>query len=349
MPLQADEPRALISAIIVAKNEEANIERCIRSLQGLCDEIVVLDTGSTDETYRIAERLGAKVYHEPWRDDFAYTNNIALGHATGTWVLLVDADEELTDTDCDSVRNLFRGNVKVDVLFIRILLKHILGHTAEMHSLRIVRKDSGAKWIYPIHSQIVIENRGVEESKVEVSHSGITLTDYGYAVSNEINRLKGLRNLRIAEKMEPSRHAWHCILKSAWIVEDWVKCRNAADRLLDLDTNEEDRAPLVSEEACVYGAASCVNMGLYWEAMTFVRVGQGLNPHNPDIHLVGSIASCEWYLQSLQTGNGITKERADLQLWVFKHNPLNAFQAHQTLLSTINGPSNEPSSTEPSP
>lgn len=85
-----------ISCAMIVKNEARCIERCLMSLRDMVDEIVVLDTGSTDETVQIAKSLGAKVYHFDWCNDFSAARNASLEHATGDWILVVDADEYFT-------------------------------------------------------------------------------------------------------------------------------------------------------------------------------------------------------------------------------------------------------------
>jgi glycosyltransferase involved in cell wall biosynthesis len=84
-----------ISAAIVALNEERNIERAIRSLVSCADEIVVVDSGSSDRTREIAISLGARVVEEPWRG-YAAQKNFAASCAANDWILSIDADEELT-------------------------------------------------------------------------------------------------------------------------------------------------------------------------------------------------------------------------------------------------------------
>ena len=82
-----------ISACYIVKNEAANLPRSLASLGDAWDELVVVDTGSTDETVAIATRAGARVLHYTWQDDFAAARNFALDHATGDWVIFLDADE----------------------------------------------------------------------------------------------------------------------------------------------------------------------------------------------------------------------------------------------------------------
>jgi glycosyltransferase involved in cell wall biosynthesis len=84
-----------ITACMMVKNEERNLRRCLDSIRGVVDELIVVDTGSSDGTVAIAEEYGARIYHSPWRDDFSFHRNESLSYATGDWVLVIDADEEL--------------------------------------------------------------------------------------------------------------------------------------------------------------------------------------------------------------------------------------------------------------
>jgi len=88
---------ARISLCLIARNEEAFLDACLRAAAPAADEIIVCDTGSTDRTVEIARAHGATVVHFPWVDDFAAARNAALAAATGDWVLALDADEVLTD------------------------------------------------------------------------------------------------------------------------------------------------------------------------------------------------------------------------------------------------------------
>jgi len=83
-----------LSVAIITKNEEANLPRTLASVQ-FADQIVVLDSGSTDRTVEIARAANAAVYQEPWHG-FAAAKNSAIAKCTGEWVLSLDADEELT-------------------------------------------------------------------------------------------------------------------------------------------------------------------------------------------------------------------------------------------------------------
>src|SRR5438876_349352 len=83
----------LISACLIVKNEQRFLRECLRSVQPLVDEIVVVDTGSTDRTKEIALDFGARVFDFKWNDSFAAARNASLRHARGEWIIVVDSDE----------------------------------------------------------------------------------------------------------------------------------------------------------------------------------------------------------------------------------------------------------------
>ncbi|MEY2454625.1 MAG: hypothetical protein QOD92_4199 [Acidimicrobiaceae bacterium] len=85
----------LLSAALIVRNEAAFLDTCLASLDGLVDEIVVVDTGSTDDSVAIAHRHGARVAHQAWTQDFASARNCSLDLASGDWILYIDADERV--------------------------------------------------------------------------------------------------------------------------------------------------------------------------------------------------------------------------------------------------------------
>lgn len=98
-----------LSVVLATRNEEENIERCISSVKGLADEVVVFDEYSTDKTAEIAQKLGAKVYLEPHHDIFHITKQKALEKAKGDWILQLDADEVVTKELKEEIKSVLDG------------------------------------------------------------------------------------------------------------------------------------------------------------------------------------------------------------------------------------------------
>ncbi|MBS4022802.1 MAG: glycosyltransferase family 2 protein [Dethiobacter sp.] len=95
-----------LSLCMIVKDEAENLPRCLESARDTVDEIIVVDTGSTDNTPEIALRYGARVFHYTWQGDFAAARNYSLDQATGEWILCLDADEELRKGDGVKLRSL---------------------------------------------------------------------------------------------------------------------------------------------------------------------------------------------------------------------------------------------------
>ena len=95
---------AKISLCLIARDEEQLLTGALESVYGAVDEIIVVDTGSTDGTREIARNAGALVIDHFWQDDFSAARNEALAHATGDWVLVLDADERLAPGAVTAIR-----------------------------------------------------------------------------------------------------------------------------------------------------------------------------------------------------------------------------------------------------
>lgn len=144
----------MISAVVLAKDEEENIKGCIQSLS-FCNEIVVIDDGSIDKTVEIAIKMGARVYKRKL-NNFASQRNFGLNKTKGDWILFVDADEriskqlavEIVQVINDPTFSFDAFNVKrVDYIWGRAL-KH--GETGTLKLLRLAKKSKG-KWKRQVH------------------------------------------------------------------------------------------------------------------------------------------------------------------------------------------------------
>ena len=114
---------ATLALVMIARDEAASIARCLRSVSAFVDEMIVLDSGSTDATASIARDLGAQVHHWPWQDDFAAARNAALAHSTADWNLVLDADEWIVG-DGRLLRQAIRGAAANSGAFLGLLPIH---------------------------------------------------------------------------------------------------------------------------------------------------------------------------------------------------------------------------------
>jgi glycosyltransferase involved in cell wall biosynthesis len=137
---------------LIVKNEEPNIGRCLESVREIADQIVVVDTGSDDNTKTIAASHGAEVYEHTWKDDFSEARNKCLEFARGDWVLFLDADEELAS---GSAQTLKEDMAKPNILGYRLPLENV---GSPLHGCnyvpRLVRNAPGLHFIGKIHETI---------------------------------------------------------------------------------------------------------------------------------------------------------------------------------------------------
>jgi GT2 family glycosyltransferase/2-polyprenyl-3-methyl-5-hydroxy-6-metoxy-1,4-benzoquinol methylase/tetratricopeptide (TPR) repeat protein len=101
--------KGTVALTMIVKNEESNLPRLLASVEGLFDEIVVVDTGSTDRTVEIATAAGARVVEWAWRDDFAAARNVAIENATSDWCMWLDADDELLPDERTKLEQILRS------------------------------------------------------------------------------------------------------------------------------------------------------------------------------------------------------------------------------------------------
>lgn len=110
---------ATISLCMITKNEEKNLEKCLNSVKPITDEIIIVDTGSTDKTKEIAKKFTSKIYDFKWNDDFSEARNFSLQKATKEWVLVLDSDELIAKKDIDKVKKLTENKEIMAYSFMR--------------------------------------------------------------------------------------------------------------------------------------------------------------------------------------------------------------------------------------
>lgn len=192
--------RALkISACYIVKNEAENLAKSIKSLKNQVNEIVVVDTGSTDNTMAVARKLGAKVYCFPWQDDFSKARNFALSKAKGDWLVLLDADEYFTAKTAGNIRQVIRQAQQADGLLIQMVNYDV--DKAEIqdyfYQLRIVCNQQGLHYEGKIHEELKLSD-GKSMKFFRIPPEMLEIYHTGYASS--VSRQKLERNLRLLQQ-----------------------------------------------------------------------------------------------------------------------------------------------------
>ncbi len=198
------ETRHRLTVGVLTKNEERFIAQCLNSVKGIADQIIVLDTGSTDRTIEIAKSLGAEVHSTTWNDDFSAPRNLVLEHATGDWILMLDADEELPADQHAALRADLR---KPEAIAYRVPLVN-RGQEAEGQSFipRLFRNAPGAHYYGRIHEQVFPSLLPLcKKFGLDTALGTARLLHHGYTKElvrdrNKIERNLNLLRLAIAER-----------------------------------------------------------------------------------------------------------------------------------------------------
>jgi tetratricopeptide (TPR) repeat protein len=176
---------------MIVKNEEENLPRLLTSIKGLANEVIVVDTGSKDDTVRIAEEAGAKVCHFPWCDDFSAARNESLKHATKDFILWLDADDEVKETEHHKIRAHLRKYPGAGVY-----LRTYVEGEGQAQQLRIFPNHRDIRFEGRIHEQVV---RSLEAKQIPIYRCEAAVIHHGYDKPGAMTE-KLRRNRKILEE-----------------------------------------------------------------------------------------------------------------------------------------------------
>ena len=189
---------ARLSLCMIVKNEAENLTSCIHSVKSAVDEIIVVDTGSTDNTREIARQLGAKVFDFLWCDNFSAARNESIRRATGDYILWLDADDRVDESEVKKIRHLKRtfDSNKDKAYYLVINSQSSVDGETLFQQLRIFPNVNGARFEGGIHEQIfhILSALGIQLVKTD-----IVIRHTGYHDALVIVE-KSERNLKILKK-----------------------------------------------------------------------------------------------------------------------------------------------------
>lgn len=229
-----------ISACYIVKNEATTLPVSLASLAEYVDEIIVIDTGSTDETVKIVKEYGAAVFHFPWQNDFSAARNYALDKAVGEWIIFLDADEYFTSDTAVNLRTVLekydetnrRGGLLIPLYNIDTDKgNEVIDDTL---TLRIFYKKPGYRYEGIIHEELCEQGEPIRELYV-VSATDLKLMHTGY--SSHLSIAKAKRNLKLLlQELSATSHPERLYMYLAdayWGLDEKEKARYYAQ--LDVD------------------------------------------------------------------------------------------------------------------
>jgi len=219
-------PELQLSVCMIVKNEEKNLRRCLETVK-FADEIIVVDTGSTDRTIEIAEEYGCIVKRHGWKNNFSLHRNQSIGYATGHWLLFIDADEDL--------------NGKTDDLktWLKTVPENINGVCVTMHDIQggRVQMQYNPPKIFrngKVEFKDIVHNRPVLKGNKEYLYCPLVFyRHYGYDLTQEqrlakVERTTGLLKERLRQSKSDWQAHYYLVMQYGWI-NDWENAAQHAE------------------------------------------------------------------------------------------------------------------------
>jgi glycosyltransferase involved in cell wall biosynthesis len=277
-----------ISACMIVKNEEAVLPRCLESIRDWVNEIVIVDTGSTDRTVEIARKYTNKIYLHPWNDSFSEARNHYLKYAKGDWIFQIDADEELVQEDAHILLDAVQ-NEELDAIMIQIVSRLRQGRSEGVHSVERLFHRNGV-----IHYEGRVHNRVVGITKARVYP--IRLIHHGYDFGKSDMRKKFERTVallkRDIEDDPRNPQPWH-YLSCSYLSEGMIdKALESSLRAIELADDRDDRNLIFLLSR--YNAAICLYRQKEYDRAEEIACSALIrDPRHFDSHFVLMLTSYE--------------------------------------------------------
>jgi glycosyltransferase involved in cell wall biosynthesis len=233
-----------LSLTMIVKNEERYLEECLTSVKNSADEIIIVDTGSTDKTIEIAKKFNAQIYNFSWLNDFSAARNFALSKSTGNWILYLDADERISPGSLKELDKIKNSSEKAGYFCTVKSFDSENNRDNSMRYVRLFRNIKGVEFKGKVHEQItdslVINGAKLFNSNVLINH-------LGYNIPDSEKKAKAERNLKLLldefEKSESGYYAFQ-LASTYFILED---ISNAA-RYFEIAAGKEDLTKVLKAE-----------------------------------------------------------------------------------------------------
>lgn len=297
-----------ISLTMIVRNESGHLADCLESIKNAVDEIIIVDTGSTDDTVSIAERYTPNVYSFPWNNDFSVARNFAIKQASGDWILALDADEEVQCQDPFSFHSLI-SREKDKEAFLLPLLNPITESTEEYNTfyvLRLFRNNGTYQYVGRIHEQVSIPDQHKVGLAVgpTIRHQSLPLK------TRHQKRNRNLHLLKKASQEDPHNPFLHYYLGVEWLMLD--KPGYALPFLQKAYSDLSDDNLLFRAPALKYLILSLRALGRLDEALSLCLEASLQYPTFTDIIYLGGLLleekeeyliALKWFNHAIDCGN----------------------------------------------
>ena len=269
---------------MIVKNEEKYLYDCLKSVNDIVDEIVLVDTGSSDNTINIAKEFNARVFNFSWCDDFSAARNFALSKSNGEWILYLDADERLSAKSIHELKHIIKGSDLSGYRCIVNSIDEVNGKPNLMRYTRLFHNSPGIKFNGKIHEQI---DDSLIETGYKILNTNVEIIHIGYNVTANQLKNKAVRNLKILkDEFKKNRSAYNAyqLANTYTTLEDY----DEANKYYKLSVKEND----LNKE---YNAFAYLNLSGYEyrknnldKAIEYLDKGLKNDLSNPLLNLLAS-------------------------------------------------------------
>lgn len=290
----------MITLCMIVKNEEKNLSKCLNSIRNKVNEIIVVDTGSTDKTKEIAKKYTDKIFDFIWNNDFSAARNFSISKAANDWVLILDADEIVNNFNKNTVTEFIKKNEKIVGRVKRInSFEDSSGKKKQFE--RVNRLFNKNHFVYEgiIHEQIISKNKEdyyTEDIDIIVDHIG-----YEKEVLNSTNKIK--RNKELLEKALLSNnkdpYLYYQLGKTFYLEKDYLNANKNFQ--ISINLGAETKYEYVEDLIESYGY-SLINAEKYSEALNLKRY-EDIYKNKPDFNFVMGLI----YMNNAMFKEAVTK------------------------------------------
>lgn len=269
---------------MIVKNEEFYLDDCLKSVKDVVDDIIIVDTGSTDKTKKIAEKYNSKIFDFEWIEDFSAARNFAIRKSQSEWIIYLDADERLSPDSKSELLRLTKDNSNFGYFCNINSVNNKGGTPGKSQYIRLFKNNKNIKFKNKVHEEI---ESSLKENGYEFQNSGIDILHIGYDISQGGIKQKAERNLKLLEKeYRENSNKYTAFHLGQTLVTLNRKDESIKYFLESLERNDLD--DLHKAHANRFLAAYYLDKEDLKEAEKFVSAGMELNSEVPLLHLVAS-------------------------------------------------------------
>lgn len=276
-----------ISLVMIVKNESDKLRRCLKSVRNYVDEIIIADTGSTENDKTVAEEFGCRIFDYKWDDDFSKARNYAIEKASYPWILVLDADEYITAFNRKNVKSFMNGERAVGkIKRTDSFIDDGIEKAAVCYISRFFPKD--IRYTGRIHEQV--------DSNLERKNIGIEIYHDGYLNRSEEKAQRNLRILKAELDENPSPYYQFQIAKEYSFIKDYAKENEYITKAYNTADKNDAYFPLVT----VQYLYNLLKLKDYSTALKVIEAERNRFNDYPDFHFVSGLFYLDYVLSDVK-------------------------------------------------